>query len=582
MGGVASPIHALTRSARSLLPALAGLVLACPGVTWAQAGDSADAVRAATRAQRRFETIRRVNLPLVASRGRSECDAVIGPYCYWYDPYEAPHRPAEPARVTAARGELLRVLDAVGGRWPALNIIAGQRVRYRLDGADTIGAVRLATAECRADRWWCSALAGYALHVAGNFAGAAAAFDDAIARMPSAKRCEWADLSSLLEGAARRRFASLPCEDREREARRIWWLATPLLSAQANDFHTEYLTRRVAAELEAADPVMFGQRWNRYAEEMLLRFGRQEWWTRERPAAIGSTAGAHIVGHELVPSFAFIPSERVLRDSTLVPAPYDWATNAKLPASRYAPAYARFWRDIEAQVARFRRGDSLLVVAAYDVTGDTSMRAPAATLALSSRPGGATYRSARIARATAGAVRVAAPASALGVTALASLEIVDSSRGAVARHRTGIQPLPAQRIALSDLLVHRPAPGRTGAAPSLDEVAARALPSHAITGSEIGVYWETYESGAAGTRTLTLTLERTDRSVLTRAATRLGITDPPHPIRIRWRDEAGGLPGRSVVINLRGVPDGDYVVRLTVTRDDGASGSTARAVVIDR
>jgi hypothetical protein len=554
-------------------------------LAYAQAPDTSTAIAAARRAQRRFELVRRAALPVVDGRGEQRCDVTDGTFCYWYDSTSRPPDQREPRRVTAARRTLLAVLDSLAARAPDAGEIVAQRVRYRLDAGDTTEAIRIAESECAAARWWCGMLAGFARHAASDFHGAEAAFDDALAAMDPAARCRWEDLSPLLPSEARSRHEARSCAEREVAARQIWWLATPLLSADANDFRTEFLARRTAAALEAHVAPLNVARSRRGSGEISLRYGRPEWWTRERPSpALGATT-PHIVSHERVPGFAFIPDARILDDTTTRPVAGDWQAAEAMPSSRYAPVYARSWREIPAQVARFVRGDSLLLVASFDVTGDRAMTAPVASLAVSGGPGARTGRSRRV-MAGRGMLTVAVARRDLHGVGLASLEIVDTAARAVARHRIGIAALPDIPLTVSDLLLFTPAPSaeRARAMPSLDDVAARALTDLRVHTPALGVYWEAYGTSIRGPVTMTLTVERTGRSWLTRAAVRAGVVSRDRPLEIRWKDTppAPGVPAtRSVIVNLAHLTNGEYRIRLDV-HGDGRSATSERTVILDR
>jgi hypothetical protein len=256
-----------------------------------------------------------------------------------------------------------------------------------------------------------------------------------------------------------------------------------------------------------------------------------------------------------------------------------------MPPSRYAPVYARSWREIPAQLARFVRGDSLLLVASFDVTGDRTMPAPTASLAVSPGPGQPALRSQRVATGR-GMLRVAVPSRDLYGVALASLEIVDTAARAVARHRAGIVALPDTPLAVSDLLLFTPAPSaeRAREMPTLDDAAARALTDLRVRTPELGLYWETYGVNVRGPVTMTLTVERTGRSWLARAAVRAGVVTRDRPVQIRWQDTppAPGAPStRSVIVNLAHLTNGEYRIRLEV-RGDRMSATSERTVMLDR
>ena len=555
-------------------------------IAQAQAPDTTTAIAAARGAQRRFELARRAALPVVDRSGGGRCDVSVGGFCYWYDSTARPPDQREPRRVTTARRTLLGVLDSLAARVPHAGEIAGQRVRYRLDAGDTTDAIRIAESECAAARWWCGMLAGFARHAAADHRGAEVAFDGALAAMDPATRCRWEDLSPLLPSEARSRHRRKSCAEREAAARRIWWLATPLLTADANDFRTEFLARRTAAALEAHVGPLNDTRSRRDADEIRLRYGRPEWWTRERPDLVTGTSTPHIVSHERVPAFAFIPDARILDDTTAPPVAGDWRALDASPPSRYGPMYARSWREIPAQLARFVRGDSLLLAAAFDVSGDRVMTAPATRLAVSARPGAPTFRSRRISTGR-GMLTVAVPRrSLLHGFGLASLEIVDTAALAVARHRAGIVALPDTPLAVSDLLLFAPerSAERAPGVPTLEHLAAKALTDLRVHTPELGVYWETYGASIRGPVTMTLTVERTGRSWLERAAVRAGMVSRDRPLAIRWQDTpptAGAPAMRSVIVNLAHLTNGEYRIGLEV-RGDGLSAMSERTVALDR
>jgi hypothetical protein len=60
----------------------------------------------------------------------------------------------------------------------------------------------------RRHRWWCDALLGLSLHVAGRIPEAERAFDAALAAMPREIRCAWGEeLTHVLSGSLQREYA---------------------------------------------------------------------------------------------------------------------------------------------------------------------------------------------------------------------------------------------------------------------------------------------------------------------------------------------------------------------------------------
>src|SRR6266545_4338972 len=96
--------------------------------------------------------------------------------------------PEEPRRIGEARDRVVHQLDSAAALLPGDEWIAGQRVRYIVEAGRTADAIAAAHA-CRAAAWWCEALAGFALHAAGDFAGADTAYRAALSDMPREERC---------------------------------------------------------------------------------------------------------------------------------------------------------------------------------------------------------------------------------------------------------------------------------------------------------------------------------------------------------------------------------------------------------
>ncbi len=238
--------------------------------------DSAALLRHARRAQAEFERIRVLQLPFASAPPVAECDERIGRFCYWHDA-SPDSLPAEPAAVGRGRERLLRVLDSAARAMPGDDWLAGQRVRYLVDAGRT-GEALAAARDCRAVRWWCEALEGFARHAAGDFPGADSAYRSALLDMPADERCRWTDLSAVLAEPLRRRYRRLACEERAAFEARLWWLAQPLLARSGNDRRTEHFARRTMAHLlrHAASP--YGTLGGEDLTELIVRYGWPERW----------------------------------------------------------------------------------------------------------------------------------------------------------------------------------------------------------------------------------------------------------------------------------------------------------------
>src|SRR5262249_17729675 len=140
------------------------------------------------------------------------CDLQFADYCHHFATPDE-DAPPEPPGTDQARADLLGALDEGARLLPGDPWIAGQRVRYLVEHARP-GAAADAARECRAERWWCMALEGFALHAQEDDGAADRAFAEALAAMPAGERCAWSDLSPLLDDPSDA-YRKLPCEARE-------------------------------------------------------------------------------------------------------------------------------------------------------------------------------------------------------------------------------------------------------------------------------------------------------------------------------------------------------------------------------
>ena len=548
------------------------------------AADSVRTVRAARRAQEQFESVRRANLPFGSGAPRGACDLQIGRFCYWHDDGASPPEGPEPERITRARERFLASLaDAArlirGDEW-----IAGQHVRYLLEAGRKADAIAAAAA-CSSAAWWCDALAGLALHQAGDYARADSAFASALAEMSPEQRCRWTDVSLFVEGRAGKRYRALPCSERAAFERRFWWLSQPLYSRTGNDARTEFFARRTMSRLEQQARSAYNMSWGADVDELLMRFGWPTSWTRDHPSTLTANTPPSIVGHERTPSFLFHPTTRLLEASTADAQLDDWQPTAMRPPARYAPPYAASFSDLRTQVSVFRRGDSALVVAAYDSPRDSLFDGGTtqAALALASDE---TAPITVVRRDVAGAPAEPLIAQAPWRPMLASVELTAAKRRGVARARFGLRPdddgrrTSARRLVLSDILLYRAV---DSAAASLEDVAQHALGATRIAvGGRVGIYWELYGVRPAGEPlSITLAVERVRIGWTTRAAERLRMATKATPLRVRWQEvpkRDSGIAARAITIDVSALPAGSYRMQLVVAAEDGSTAARERFV----
>lgn len=542
------------------------VALAAP-VTPPRAADAlADSVRAARRArseQASFERSRRAYLPNdPGADGR--CDVHVGRFCWWSDETPPPLPPEAPSTV-ARRALLISLFDSLLAEHPGDDWIAGMSVHYRIESHDLVGADSSAR-RCRGTGWWCAALVGYAAHARGEVASADSAFRVALAAMPEEQRCDWTDIHTLLPGDARGRYEKLPCANRAAVESRYWMLARPRLASAANDWHSEFLSRRVQAWLARRSLTPQGLGWGDDAEELLLRFGWPVRWGRvERPFAT-LTPEVSVIGHDPWPSFDFGPREEMLDSTASAASDEDgWDLHSRQSVARYAPHGIDRLLDVTTQLARFRRGDSTLLVGAFFV-GDDSIRAPDARLA---------------AALVDGRTFVSTPDSTMSGTlslmlaqepAMAGMEISDSVSRTLARGRILFAPRQPTE-ALSDLLVYR---GGGDPPEGLDSALARAIPASRVERTQpVGLYWEAYRADSASdSARVSITVERVDHGFFRSAFQKLGVAQDDSPLRLEWTDTRPVIAGVStyaVSLDLGNLAPGRYRISLSLSNGDAAA-----------
>ncbi|HEV2178744.1 MAG TPA: hypothetical protein VGR59_00390, partial [Gemmatimonadaceae bacterium] len=499
----------------------------------------------------------------------------IGDMCYWDDNGDAPLPPERP-RIARARDHLRSSLDSLGAIDSANDYIVGQRVRYAVEAGDAAGAIAI-VAHCAATPWWCAALRGFAYHRAGVEAASAAAFDSALSAMPDSLRCKWLDVRPWIPSGTRADSSddASDCAARAEMSRRVFWLSAPLLTWRRDAVRDELFSRRTQIMLLSgtANPQFTFWRWD--SEALSLRYGWPDQWAREdNPIGSIDYSTVRVVGDEPRPSFSVVPSQRAL-ESPFTSRPGDWHLIENRSAlMRYAPRWLRSIDTLPVQIARFRHGDSMVVVAAFDAqtlidSGSTAMIAAASLstgLAAES-----TLAIGLTMRAPVGAIVLVAPAH----PSLGAVEVFDSVGGRAARWRAGIAPLP-ESAAISDLVV-----GRAGSAfdARTPEDAARvAIPTLRVNvGDTLALYWETYVRPPPATPVRTTVR-------LTRAAGFFGrVFGHKHMgPALSWEDAyPDPSPGRSIRFGLAGVPPGRYHLEVTVQTGQAHGTATREIDVVD-
>jgi hypothetical protein len=525
--------------------------------------DSAEISERARNLQARFEYQRRQMLPKFYAGPAERC-LIVGRFCEWHPNVRDYVVPDEGRDIVRARTQLLRDLERASAAVPGDDWIMGQRIRYLTEAHDT-SAVSVARS-CRATKWWCDALLGLALHVSGDFAAADSVFAVALDSMPAPTRCHWLNLAPLLDDDIRGTYRKLSCEQREAIDARIWWVSDPLYMTPGNERRTEHFSRVLHTALQQNSANTYGLSWGGDLAELILRFGWAEKWTQEPPRSTYLDSKASITGHEREPGYHFFLTQPP-PDSLSLIADSVFDIYQFPPREQYAPIYSRGFVRLDAQVARFRRGDSTKVVAAYDVNSDTifgrvGRKFAAAVIAMSDEttPPSKT-------EVAESPVKNVLTVSTPWKSQLIGVELLATDSAGAARWRSGFAeiPLDSGRISVSDLLF---VDGTPSLPADLDEAVARA---HGGTkfrrNQKIGLFWELYgRTPVDSALPISLTITPVDQSLLRRAFRALRIAPRLTPLNIRWQENgaSGVLSARSVLLDLSLVPAGKYSVKLEV------------------
>lgn len=526
--------------------------------------------------QAAFEAYRRGHLPRLNLRGGGavQCDEQVGRFCYWYDEREPP-APDEPEEIARERLKFVALLDSTYRDFPNDRWTSGQLVRYLTESGRRDDAVR-AAARCEVGGWWCHALQGFALHEAGRYAASDSAWSRALALMDDRQRCEWRDLKLVLDDRMLREYRELGCARREAFEQRIWWLARPMLSLAGNDARTEFLSRRLYTAFVEDAPSVYAMGFDADERELLLRYGWPRAWSYHDVYVSGRGATKVITGHEPTPAPPMLPVAATVRNPALSDS-VGWRGKG-LPGvrARYAPLVARRLLPLTHQSAIFRRGDSALVVMAYDVSGDRALsgavRAGEATAALVLTKG--EEADASIVRLPTPGVRGTISALTPWGPMLMSAEVGARRQQVLARARYGMRATdsPGSRVSISDLLLFDPYDGMPR---SLEEVIPHASPSQVVSqGAKVGIYWETYNTDPGGEGIqVAITVAPEDQGEggwMRRGLTALRLVREAQPVTVGLSDVSArgrGYTPRAVVVDLATLKPGRYLMQLEITAE---------------
>jgi hypothetical protein len=329
----------------------------------------------------------------------------------------------------------------------------------------------------------------------------------------------------------------------------------------------------VQARLANRSATPRGGTWGHDDDELLLRYGWPIGWSKEQQ--IGSVVPEPIViSYDPVPSFNFAPDE-ALYDTTASAQNDAWDMKVRTAEARFAPPKVKRITPVSMQIARFRRGDSTLVVSAFRATDDSLLAAGPAILGATLPDG--TVRTAE-ATGASGTATIMLAHSPL----LAGVDVADTTTSTLARARTLLRPFAQGKgLTVSDLLLFK---AEDGAPEDVMVALERAFPGDTLYRERpIGVYWETYGVAEQGEALdVAVTVERIDRSWLRGIRQKLKLSDPDSPLRLHWSDArptgAGEALARAISLRLANPEPGKYRITMALGRGEEVAASASREI----
>ncbi|RMH15371.1 MAG: hypothetical protein D6701_10125 [Gemmatimonadetes bacterium] len=614
----AQPLAVLMLAALAWAPAPMGAQTHAP----ASEADSLSALEKARDAQARFERFREQRIPPVRPDATVgvRCDELVGRFCLRFareTPGEGLGPADEPVEFGMARTRLMRALRDAARTIPGDRWILGQRVWYLGERGDWDEAEALAR-ECGGGTdWWCTALVALVRHQLGDHIEAEKLFDEALAQMPPDTARAYREPRWELDEEGWK-YWTAHAGDAELE-RRLWLLADPLYLKAGNDRKTAHFARQTILRIRADAVNPFDLEWAEDLSELNVRYGPENGWQRVmgRP---GSQQGLQdtrrLVGFFDERSQEFMPPGKALESPADV-LPGEWPLEQLKPHTGWVPPYAPELEALETQVARFRRGDSLLVVGAFAPLDPSRKERPPEAMVL--RDGGIDVRRERMrsreerqrragdpfgggfaeepepfpgtepAKDPEGEVvsalflidehthevhqvRGEGPEGAFKLLApngryVVGIEAWDSIQGKAWRDRHGVWQTPVELgvAAASDLLVLR---GDGPEPANLDEAVPQALPAVRIRqGEAFRIAWEMYGLQPGETAQVRIGVDRAREGLLQRAGRFLRLLEPDNPVVMSYEDAAPDVLGtvfRAVRLNLPDLEPGEYILSVEI------------------
>lgn len=541
-----------------------------PGLRHPSEPDTLDGIQEATRLLRvHYRPIG----PSASFRGRGSggvvdryCNGGEGLACHGGDPDRGPCPAGVPCHPD--EGFLVEGLQEEALRYPASGLLTGQAV-YALTKFGRIEEAQEIVDACDGEAWWCEALQAYVLYSYAPLETVEEQFRTALALAPSDIVCRWNDATWLLGDWDQRTGGreSLPpgreatedwdCPTLLAVSDTLWWLADPLLSVEGNDRWTTHMARAMAGQLhEDLRRMVRGAELPREDRDWswAMRIRRGPWDSWEQLP--GRSEFRYWTSDEAA-RYHFIPE--VQPDDLSQPT---WELQGDIRKEGYTPDYGTLY-PIPVQIARFRRGSSLALVAAGDLGASRLRRAVETTthLVLTDAPGSIPLHLRQQARRERPILFGEAPP----LRFLTSFEVF-SDLG-IGVNRQFISPLSMEGPEISDLLLFDPSDEETPDA--LESAIPSTLGSPRVEeGGTMGVFLEIYGAPVGTSLTFELTLQREAGGLVDRLVGLFPGGSREGRGQVAWTEpSAGATHPRSVNLDLSHLSPADYELILRVSWD---------------
>ena len=540
------------------------ILLGAKGALAGQFPDTSKIYRDARSAEAEYERAGRRFAPISISSPRGgPCDEVVGRFCLSYDTGRDT-LPTEPSEIGRARDQAIAKLRIAFDVNRARQQTAYALIRLLLEGRRPQQAVEVAEAfrDAARDVGTANMLLGLTLNAAADIPAAERAFEQWLATMDTALHRRTTDITQLLDHRERRRYRRLAGAERSKYEQKFWRYADALYLAPGNEIRTEHLARHAETGLLMAAPVVLGgTSWGSDLAELTVRYGSPRARTRVWPPGFNSVE--QITEHYDPEQMIYAPPALDSALKTFAKPGRGWPLDTLRTITGHAPSTLRRMLPLEHQASVFFE-DTMRVLRVYGVIPlDSVARQKSARVMLFALDDdldivGAAPGVAHFARDS---MYVSAQVTLPRSTQFYSMEVLEPDTRLAARARFRLNEPPNITLVMSDVLIAEPL--RAGDQPE---------PRHSLLlrlGSSVGIYAEVHPSSSRP-RNLRVRLRVLDSR---RRATATGVS---------WIEEIHreGAAPVAATIGLEKLRAGRYFLELSVTDQNGATGSSLREIVI--